>query len=96
MGHRAVLLFRRSGDKAELWLVPIAAGPASQAGYRRQRPAGHAAWLPPAPRRAADRVHGGKVDSGDELVFIWEVLDAADLENRICLVPSLVICAPGA
>jgi hypothetical protein len=26
------------------------------------------------------------------LVFLWEVLDAADLENRVCLFPSLVIC----
>jgi len=25
------------------------------------------------------------------LVFVWEVLDAADMENRVCLVPSLVI-----
>jgi hypothetical protein len=27
----------------------------------------------------------------DSLVLLWEVLDSADLENRICLVPSLVI-----
>lgn len=27
----------------------------------------------------------------ESLVFLWEVLDAADLENRVCLVPSLVI-----
>jgi len=25
------------------------------------------------------------------LVLIWEVLDAADLENRVCLLPSLAI-----
>ena len=27
----------------------------------------------------------------DGLILIWEVLDAADLENRICVFPSLVI-----
>ena len=27
----------------------------------------------------------------ENLVLIWEVLDAADLENRVCLLPSLVI-----
>jgi hypothetical protein len=27
----------------------------------------------------------------ESLVLLWEVLDASDLENRICLVPSLVI-----
>jgi hypothetical protein len=25
------------------------------------------------------------------LVLLWEVLDAADLENRVCIFPSLVI-----
>ena len=27
----------------------------------------------------------------DGLVLLWEVLDAADLENRVCIFPSLVI-----
>jgi hypothetical protein len=27
----------------------------------------------------------------DGLVLLWEVLDAADLENRACIFPSLVI-----
>jgi hypothetical protein len=27
----------------------------------------------------------------ESLVLLWEVLDAADLENRICLIPSMVI-----
>ena len=27
----------------------------------------------------------------DGLVLLWEVLDAADLENRVCVFPSLVI-----
>ena len=27
----------------------------------------------------------------ESLVFVWDVLDAADLENHICLIPSLVI-----
>ena len=27
----------------------------------------------------------------ENLLLLWEVLEAADLENRICLVPSLVI-----
>ena len=31
----------------------------------------------------------------DDLVFIWQMLDASDLENRICLFPSLVIYWPG-
>ena len=31
----------------------------------------------------------------DDLVFIWEVPEASDLENRICLFPSLVIYRPG-
>src|SRR5437867_704941 len=30
----------------------------------------------------------------DDLVFIWELLNASDLENRICLIPSLVIYQP--
>ena len=35
------------------------------------------------------RVGVGQAIEG--LVLLWEVLDAADLENRICLFPSLVI-----
>jgi hypothetical protein len=31
---------------------------------------------------------GGAIEN---LLLLWEVLEAADLENRICLVPSLVI-----
>ena len=27
----------------------------------------------------------------DGLILLWEVLDAADLENRACIFPSLVI-----
>jgi hypothetical protein len=27
----------------------------------------------------------------ESLVLLWEVLDAADLENRVCVLPSLVI-----
>jgi hypothetical protein len=27
----------------------------------------------------------------DGLILLWEVLDAADLENRVCLFPSLII-----
>jgi hypothetical protein len=27
----------------------------------------------------------------DGLVLLWEVLEAADLENRLCLFPSMVI-----
>jgi Domain of unknown function (DUF5615) len=27
----------------------------------------------------------------ESLVLLWEVLDAADLENRVCLFPSLII-----
>jgi hypothetical protein len=27
----------------------------------------------------------------ESLVLLWEVLDAADLENRVCVFPSLVI-----
>ena len=27
----------------------------------------------------------------ESLLLVWEVLDAADLENRVCLIPSLVI-----
>ena len=27
----------------------------------------------------------------DGLVLLWEVLDAADLENRACVFPSLVV-----
>ena len=29
----------------------------------------------------------------DGLVLLWEVLDSADIENRVCLVPSLVLIA---
>lgn len=35
------------------------------------------------------RVGVGEAIEG--LVFLWEVLDAADLENRVCLFPSLVV-----
>jgi len=35
------------------------------------------------------RVTTGQAIEG--LVLLWEVLDATDLENRICLFPSLVI-----
>ena len=28
------------------------------------------------------------------LVLLWEVLDAADLENRVCLLPSMLIYSP--
>jgi hypothetical protein len=27
----------------------------------------------------------------ESLVFLWEVVDALELENRVCLIPSLVI-----
>jgi hypothetical protein len=27
----------------------------------------------------------------DGLILLWEILDAADLENRVCVFPSLVI-----
>ena len=30
-------------------------------------------------------------DAIESLVLLWEVLDSADLENRICILPSLVI-----
>ena len=35
-----------------------------------------------------------RVDVGqaiESLVLLWEVLEAADLENRVCLLPSLII-----
>ena len=35
------------------------------------------------------RVSIGQAIEG--LVLLWEVLEAADLENRICLFPSMVI-----
>jgi hypothetical protein len=35
------------------------------------------------------RVSVGQAIEG--LVFLWEVLDTADLENRVCLFPSLVV-----
>ena len=30
----------------------------------------------------------------DGLILLWETLDTADLENRVCLFPSLVIYRP--
>jgi hypothetical protein len=36
-----------------------------------------------------ERVGVGQAIEG--LVLLWEVLDAADMENRVCLFPSLVI-----
>lgn len=30
----------------------------------------------------------------DGLILLWETLDATDLENRVCLFPSLVIYRP--
>ena len=35
-----------------------------------------------------------RVDVGqaiESLVLLWEVLDAADLENRVCLLPNLIV-----